>query len=131
MKTRQVYWLPLAVILLIALPVHSAAEIEPKASGKSTFLVLYRPGPAWPEGKTIADLPLTEHFQYMISLFANGSMKFAGPLTDDSGGAVVLEVSNEADARSIVDEDPAVKTGVFLYQIHPWRLVPWQEFIRE
>lgn len=131
MKVRRMFcFLFLALgFASISMRGYPAAEAEQKAMEKSTFLVIYRPGPAWPEGKKIADLPLKEHFQYLIGLFANNSMKFAGPLMDDSGGAVVLEVESEAEAKAIVAEDPAVKSGIFSYQIHPWRLVPWHRYV--
>ena len=95
---------------------------------KATYLVLYRPGPAWLTGKSVMEQPLKEHGKYMLSLYLKGAMKLAGPLTDDAGGAVLLEVSNEAEAKAIVANDPAVKSGVFVYEMHPWKLQPWEEF---
>lgn len=98
---------------------------------KATYLVLYRPGPAWLTGKSVMEQPLKEHGKYMLSLYMKGSMKLAGPLTDDAGGAVLLEVSNEAEARAIVTNDPAVKSGVFVYEMHPWKLQPWEKFAKK
>jgi len=98
---------------------------------KATYLVLYRPGPAWLTGKSVMEQPLKEHGKYMLSLYLKGAMKLAGPLTDDAGGAVLLEVSNEAEAKAIVANDPAVKCGVFVYEIHPWKLQPWEKFAKK
>ena len=75
--------------------------------------------------------PLKEHGKYMRSLYIKGSMKLAGPLTDDAGGAVLLEVSDEAEAKAIVANDPAVKSGTFVYEMHPWKLQPWDEFAKK
>jgi uncharacterized protein YciI len=75
--------------------------------------------------------PLKEHGKYMLSLYVKGSMKLAGPLTDNAGGAVLLEVSNEAEAKAIVANDPAVKSGVFVYEMHPWKLQPWKTFAKK
>src|SRR5712672_457096 len=69
---------------------------------RQTFIVIYKPGPAWLSGKPISEQPLKEHGKYMLSLYIKGSMKLAGPLTDNAGGAVLLDVSNEAEARTIV-----------------------------
>jgi uncharacterized protein YciI len=55
-------------------------------------------------------------------------MKLAGPLTDDAGGAVVLDVADEAEARAIVAADPAVKSGLFVHEMHPWKLMPWEKY---
>lgn len=64
----------------------------------------------------------------MLSLYVKGSMKLAGPLTDNAGGAVLLEVAGESEAKAIVMEDPAVKSGIFVYEVHPWELKPWDKY---
>ena len=75
--------------------------------------------------------PLKEHGKYMLSLYIKGSMRLAGPLTDNAGGAVLLEVSDEAEAKAIVANDPAVKSGISVYEMHPWKLQPWEEFAKK
>jgi uncharacterized protein YciI len=102
---------------------------EPPA--KSTYLVIYRAGPAWAPGKRLSELPLKEHGRYMLSLYAKGLLKIASGLGDDTGGAVVLEVVDQAQAEALVADDPAVKTGLFLHELHPWRLVPWEEHLKK
>ncbi len=67
----------------------------------------------------------------MLNLYIKGSMKLAGPLTDNAGGAVLLVVGQESEAKAIVAEDPAVKSGIFLYEIHPWKLQPWTSLQRK
>ena len=42
-------------------------------------------------------------------------MRLAGPLTDNAGGAVLLVVSDEAEAKAIVANDPACTTLESLY----------------
>jgi hypothetical protein len=69
-----------------------AADEQQPAAAKTTFLVIYRPGPAWLVGKSVSEQPLKEHGKYMLSLYVKGSMKLAGPLTDNAGGAVVLAI---------------------------------------
>ena len=98
---------------------------------KQTFLVIYKPGPAWLPGKPASAQPLKEHGKYMLSLYAKGSLKIAGPFTDDAGGALVLEVGGEAEVRAIVAEDPAVKSGVFVQEMHPWGLVQWDKMLKK
>ena len=96
-----------------------------------TYLVIYRPGTAWLPGKSVSEQPLKEHGQYMLSLYVKGSMKLAGPLTDNAGGAVLLAVTGESEAKAIVADDPAVKSGIFTYEMHPWKLQPWDEFAKK
>jgi uncharacterized protein YciI len=118
-------------------PIYSPAQSPTQtanpqgAATKATYLVLYRPGPAWLTGKPVMEQPLKEHGKYMLSLYIKGSMKLAGPLTDNAGGAVLLEVSNEAEAKAIVANDPAVKSGIFVSEMHPWKLQPWEDFAKK
>jgi uncharacterized protein len=113
----------------------SAALLQPAStqepSTRNTFLVIYRPGPAWLPGKPIAEQPLKEHGRYMLSLYTKGLLKSGGPFTDDKGGAVVLEVADEAQAKDLVANDPAVKSNVFLHEMHPWRLTPWEQYSKK
>jgi uncharacterized protein YciI len=120
-------------LALMFCPAEGLAEtINPQeAATKATYLVLYRPGPAWLTGKSVMEQPLKEHGKYMLSLYIKGAMKLAGPLTDNAGGAVLLEVSDEAEAKAIVTNDPAVKSGIFVYEMHPWKLQPWDEFAKK
>ena len=127
-----------ALFLVLSLaPIYSPAQnltetaIPQETATNATYLVLYRPGPAWLTGKSVMEQPLKEHGKYMLSLYIKGSMKLAGPLTDNAGGAVLLEVSNEAEAKAIVANDPAVKSGVFVYEMHPWKLQPWEKFAKK
>lgn len=111
-------------------PLASRAS-EPGATAKTTYLLIYRPGPAWPRGTSVSELPLREHGSYMLSLYEKGLMKQAGPLADDAGGAVVLEVSDEAQARQIVANDPAVRSGIFVHELHRWAPVQWQKYLKK
>ena len=127
-----------ALLLVLGLaPTYSSAQTLTETASpqetatKATYLVLYRPGPGWLTGKSVMEQPLKEHGKYMLSLYIKGSMKLAGPFTDNAGGAVLLEVANEAEAKAIVTNDPAVKSGVFVYEMHPWKLQPWEEFAKK
>ena len=98
---------------------------------KSTFIVIYKPGSAWLAGKPLSEQPLREHGKYMLDLYSKGTLKFAGPFLDDTGGAVVFEAPGEAEAKAIVANDPAVVTRVFAAELHPWRLVEWEKLVKK
>ena len=122
----------LSITLMSYSSLSIAATDEPQPEkAKETYLVIYRPGPAWLEGKSVFEQPLKEHGKYMLNLYIKGSMKLAGPLTDNAGGAALLVVGQESEAKAIVAEDPAVKSGIFLYEMHPWKLQPWDEFAKK
>jgi uncharacterized protein YciI len=112
-----------------------ASQPGPQGNGRAamqyTYLVVYRPGPAWLPGKPLSEQPLQEHGKYMLSLYVNETMKQAGPFTDNAGGAVVLQAADEAEAKAIVANDPAVRSGVFLHEMHPWAPVDWQKYVKK
>jgi len=93
---------------------------------KLTYLVVYRPGPAWRSGKPIAEQALKDHGRYILSLYVSGSLKLAGPFSDNAGGAAAFEAADGDEARAVVAADPAVVSGVFLADLHPWGLIDWE-----
>jgi len=34
----------------------------------------------------------------------------------------------EAEARSIVENDPSVIAGIFTFRLYPWHLISWEEY---
>lgn len=105
---------------------NTASAAEPEAV---FYLVVYRPGPAWPQGAPLSKLDLKAHGRYMVDLYARGVLDRAGGFTNDSGGAMVLRVPDEAAARAIVAADPAVTSTLFLSEVYPWRQVNWQRHL--
>lgn len=93
---------------------------------KQTFIVIYRPGSVWLTGKPISEQPLQAHAEYLFKLYQAEILRFAGLFADDSGGAALLAVDSEEEARKIASNDPAVTAGVLVYQLHPWQLIPWR-----
>jgi uncharacterized protein YciI len=123
--------LVLSAVLMTAAAGSPAREPRGGPAMKSTFLVLYRPGPHWVPGKPIREQPPKEHGKYLLDLYARGTMRFAGPFDDNTGAAVVLEAADEAEAKALVEGDPAVKGGIFTAELHPWALVPWENYLKK
>ena len=100
-------------------------------SKKQTFIVIFKPGSAWIEGKPLSEQRLQEHGKYMLGLYAAGIMLFAGSFSDNSGGAAVFETEGVEEANCIVSNDPAVISGIFVYELHSWQLVAWDQFLKK
>lgn len=69
------------------------------------------------------DAIVSEHFQYLKALTEQGVVLLAGRTlhTDEtSHGLVVLEVNSEEHARTLMEDDPAVKAGVFRAELFPF-----------
>lgn len=126
-RHRSRIWLGAATLFLSAMATSAGAPAARPQAAEPVFLVIYRAGPEWPPGKTLAELPLREHGRYMLSLHQRGVLRMAGGFADDSGGAAVLQVPDMTAAKAIADADPAVTSGLFVYELRPWRLMPWAE----
>ena len=127
-RHRSRIWLGAATLFLSAMGEAPAAR--PPAA-EPVFLVIYRAGPEWPPGKTLAELPLREHGRYMLSLHQRGVLRMAGGFADDSGGAAVLQVPDMTAAKAIAD-DPKLQAALarrgadlgFTAQIYPPGYLP-------
>src|SRR5215510_9085678 len=109
--------------LILVLLLNTAwAQQEPK---QQTFLVVYKPGPAYVTGKPLSEQQLGEHGNYLLSLHSKGILKIAGPFTDDAGGAIMFSARNLDDAKDIVMKDPAIVRSIFMFELHPWGVVDW------
>lgn len=66
-----------------------------------------------------------EHGRRNFALRADGVLPIVCPVSDgsDIAGIGVLNTSVE-EAQKIMDEDPGVQAGVFVYEIHPCRSFP-------
>jgi uncharacterized protein len=108
-------------------PAQSAAP-SASAAKLPMYLVVYRPGPAWLQGKPLAEQPaIRDHGKYMLELYRRGVLKFAGGFGDGSGGALAFEAENDASAQAVVAADPAVTSQMFSFELRHWRLVDWPE----
>ena len=93
-----------------------------------TFLVIYRPGPAWRAGLPARDQPPPEHGRYLLDLYHQGHLQAAGPFGDETGAALVIEAPDAAQAKTLIDADPAVVQAIFTVEIHLWALIPWAHY---
>jgi uncharacterized protein YciI len=93
------------------------------------YLIVYRAGPAWK-----ADAPpndqLRDHGRYMFGLYQKKALRMGGPFTDTTGGAALIEAASLADARAVVDADPAVTSKLFVAEVHSWSHVNWEELAK-
>src|SRR5579883_709209 len=70
------------------------------------YLVLLKHGPAWAEGKPVAEQALGNHGRYLLEQMTKGALLLAGPFLDDSGGLILYRGKDEAEVRTIAEHDP-------------------------
>jgi uncharacterized protein YciI len=64
-----------------------------------------------------------EHFNVLQNLLEQKKLILAGrTLNYDPFGIVILEVGSEEEARSIMENDPAVRFGVMTAELYPYRV---------
>lgn len=91
-------------------------------SKKHFFLKLIPPRSTFPYDITEAERALMkEHAAYTQNHFQEGRVLIYGPVLApvDAFGMAVLEVADEAEARSMLDNDPSVRGGLNRYEIFP------------
>ena len=64
-----------------------------------------------------------EHFERLERLLAEGTLILAGPtLGPVNTGIAVIEAPDEAAARRLMEEDPAIASGVARGELRPFRV---------
>lgn len=88
------------------------------------YLIMYRP----PRSTFVDDATVDEmaavanHFEYLKGLLNRGTLLLAGRIDDARFGIAVVTADNEIQARSIMENDPAVRADVFSGELLPFRL---------
>ena len=88
------------------------------------WIYVVRPArPDFVKTKTSAEEKLVaKHFDYLTDLLHASKLILAGPCLDGAFSLVILRVENEAEARALVAQDPAVAGGIFTADLHPFRV---------
>lgn len=84
------------------------------------FVFVYRPGPAWVEGKSIRKQPIIAHAAYMNKLEREGTLLLGGPFKDDAGAFGILQCESIDAAWKLIEADPAIRDQIMIAQVHPW-----------
>ncbi|HEX4203740.1 MAG TPA: hypothetical protein VHZ51_06010 [Ktedonobacteraceae bacterium] len=93
-------------------------------------IAIVRPGPhKYEDG---ADKIIWEHGRRNFALRAEGLLSIVCPVADDSNlaGVGIFNATVE-EVKKIMEEDPAVKAGVLVYEVHPCRSFPGDSLPKE
>ncbi len=86
-------------------------------------VVFHRPGPTWQPGKSLFEQQgVREHVEHYRKLLTAGKLALGGPHLDQQGGGMMITTSgtSEDEIRQFAAEDPAVKSGLLVYEVRPW-----------
>jgi hypothetical protein len=94
-----------------------------RTTTKNYTLLILKEGPnfSMPDAGKI----IWEHGRKNFSLRADGLLPIVCPVMDDSviKGAGIFNADIDS-VKSIMDEDPGVREGIFIYELHPCRSFP-------
>lgn len=89
---------------------------------KAYYLVILKKGPHRDQDSVTAEQIQKGHMDNITKMAEAGKLNVAGPFLDegDLRGIFIFNLSSEQEVRALVDNDPAVKAGRLIYEIHPW-----------
>ena len=86
-------------------------------------MALLKKGPKWDSmDATEKNQILHQHLRNVIALLNSGKAVAAGPFADDSdpAGLLIFRAASATEAKAWVDDDPTVKAGLLVPEMHPW-----------
>ncbi len=100
-----------------------ARMLEMMKLAREYTVVILKAGPA--AGSPGSEKIVWEHGRRNFALRAEGVLSIVCPVRDGSNVRGVGIFDGTVDEiRKVMDEDPGVKAGIFVYEIHPCRSFP-------
>lgn len=89
---------------------------------KTYYLVLLKKGTNRMQDSATATAIQEGHMAHLNKMVAAGKMNIAGPLMEDSDirGICIYNAASLEEAKQLAEEDPAVRSGRLVVEIHPW-----------
>lgn len=85
-----------------------------------SFVIMLRPANNYGEEGT--EEKVSEHFNYLKKLLEDEKLTMAGRFSEVLIGLVMIEVDSHEAAVKIMENDPAVKAGIFHAELYPWTI---------
>lgn len=86
------------------------------------FVVFLKAGPTRSQTEEEAKEIQEKHLAHLQKLAEMGKTSITGPFGDDGEirGIVVYNTATAEEARNLAEQDPAVKAGRLVVEVHPW-----------
>jgi len=120
--------LAVAVISLLAMASTISAQQKEEHKLVQFQMAILKKGPKWADTKEADRSSIfKQHLGNVIAMLDSGKAVIAGPFGDhtDLAGIFILRAKSTEEGKAWVDEDPAVKAGLLVAEMHPW----WSEDI--
>ena len=128
---RRSFLLTLVIAIVTSVPVvaQSNQKQTPESKLIEFHMALLKRGPKWIDPHSVSESTpppvFQQHVAYVTSLLQSGQAVIAGPIQDDPelSGIYIFRAKSAEEAKSWVMSDPAVASGHFAVEMHPW----WSE----
>jgi uncharacterized protein YciI len=87
------------------------------------YVVFHKPGPQWRYGIDFREQTgVGQHVQHYLKLHEQGKLELGGPfLLQDAGGMMIATKDvSQAELEAFAASDPAVQSGLLIYEVRPW-----------
>ena len=121
--TKTVSGLLLLSFCLLAADEKAAAKSEPQFQMRTYVLGFLKKGPNSGQGSKEESARIQEgHMANIRKMAATGKLIVAGPMGDntDLRGIFIFDAKTPDEVRAMAEEDPAIKTGRLVLELHPW-----------
>jgi uncharacterized protein YciI len=89
---------------------------------KQYWFVMLMRGPNRNQDSTTVAKIQEGHIANIVRMANEGKCIMAGPFGDDANwrGILILDVKDADEVKKEVEQDPAIKAGRLIYEVHPW-----------
>lgn len=112
------------VLAMVCIANALAAQSAPaeKYVMKTYYLVFLKKGPQRNQDSAAVAKIQKEHLAHLDLMAEEGKLCIAGPLMDngDIRGICIYNVTTREEAEKLANDDPAVKAGRLIVEIHPF-----------
>ena len=110
------------VFCAISLMAQQQSSKKTEEELKEYFFVMLKKGPNRSQSKAVADSIQKGHMAHINKMAESGDLCIAGPFGDngDWRGIFIFKTKSIQETKDLVEQDPAIKSGRLIYEIHPW-----------
>ena len=112
---------------LLALLIVCTLAAQSPTPAASLFIVNFETGPSWDESRPATEQPgFREHSANLNRLRKQGAIVFGARYAEV--GMIFLKAESLEAAKAVIDADPGVRSGIFVYRIAALNVFyPWQQ----
>lgn len=110
------------ISIIVQVKAQEKNQIERKYEMKTYYMVFLKKGPHRDQDSITAARIQEQHIAHLNKMDENGKLCMAGPFMEDGDirGICVYYTSTKEETEKLANEDPAVKAGRLIAEIHPW-----------